>query len=135
LTIIHSGEEITELSDFEEVFKSFFLTASYVPCYNKLMRDKKYKNSKWFVGVALFLLLWGWLAAATAGPEDFSALGFFLFSFGVILCWPIDYWIHKRTVKSFKNKPVAIDPNFKRNRILVLLGLVVFVAFLIFHTQ
>jgi hypothetical protein len=99
------------------------------------MRDKKYKNSKWFIGAALFLFAWGWFAAATAGPEDFGAVGLFLFSIGVLLCWPIDYWIHKKTVKELKNKRVLIDPNFKRNRILVLLGLVVFIAFIIFHTQ
>jgi len=97
------------------------------------MQDERYKNSKWFVGAAIIFFLLGVYETKNAQPEDFSAIGLFLFSLGVLICWPIDYWIHKKTVKDFKNKQVKIDPNFRRNRIIVALGIVAFLAFALFH--
>lgn len=38
----------------------------------------------------------------------------------VVVYWPIDYLIHKKTVKEFTGKPATVDPRFKLKRNLVL---------------
>jgi di/tricarboxylate transporter len=81
------------------------------------MRDERYKHNKWFIGIIAALIIWIAIILNSDNPDDgWGALGLIFLLIGIIGFWPIDYLIHRKTVKKFRNKPVDIDPNFKTKR-------------------
>ena len=87
------------------------------------MRDERYKHNKWFIGIISVLIVWMVMLGNSGNPDDgWGVVALFSLLVGILGFWPVDYLIHKKTVRQFKDKPVQIDPNFarKRNAMLIL---------------
>lgn len=90
------------------------------------MKDKRYGRNKWFAGSIAVVVIWMTLLLHSGNPDDqWGAFALVILLIGIVLYWPIDYMIHKRTVRQFSNKQATIDPNFRRNRMIIMLILVV----------